>query len=231
MIRPTTTFLSLLVATTLGCATPAAAPEPGGFDDRVRDGFFAGFTGDEAALERAMQLTERVLARNPRHAQAMVWHGAGVYFRAGQAFRRGDTAQGFSLFTRGMREMDQAVALEPDDLAVRIPRGAVLLTSTREIDDPAVSRPLLEKGLGDYHRAHDMQKAKLHELGVHPRGELLFGLADGWSRMGDRQKATEFFQSLRASVPGTEYAARADLWLATGSLPAERTTCVGCHVK
>ena len=40
------------------------------FDLRVRTDFFAGFAGNQQALDRAMKLCEEELARNPANAEA-----------------------------------------------------------------------------------------------------------------------------------------------------------------
>ena len=73
---------------------------------------------------------------NPKHAEALVWHGAGprVPRRHGVPTRR--RADGMELWGRGLAEMDEAVALEPDNVAVRIPRGAMLLQATRNLQPP-----------------------------------------------------------------------------------------------
>jgi len=78
------------------------------------------------------------------------------------------------------------VALAPDNVAVRIPRGAVLLTASHYIPDAGVARPLIADGVADYQRTYDLQKEYFATLGSHPRGELLFGLAEGYSRLGDQ---------------------------------------------
>lgn len=82
--------------------------------------------GDQARFDRAMKLCEETLSRNPRHAEALVWHGAGLMFLAGQAFRRNDPQTGRTLWERGLREMDEAVGLAPENVGVLIPRGATL---------------------------------------------------------------------------------------------------------
>ena len=194
------------------------------FDHVVRNDFFAGFSGNTEAMTRAMQKTEAVLAENAKHAEAMVWHGAGLLSQS-----RGDA----KLFARAMKEMDEAVALEPDNICVRIPRGAVLFNAARSIADlnPDVAKMLTGKAVSDYERAYDLQKSHLSSLGEHPLGELLFGLADGNSRLGNMDKAAEFFDRVSAMLPNTVYAQRAAKWRQTKFLPAAETTCVGCHVK
>jgi tetratricopeptide (TPR) repeat protein len=128
-----------------------------------------------------------------------------------------------------MKEMDGAVALEPDNVGVRIPRGAFLLQATRTMP-PAMSRPLIEKALGDYEHTLGLQASYFATLGDHPKGELLFGLAEGYSRLGDLDSARKYFDRLIHDAPGSGQAPKARLWLDTGTLP--KTTglgCVGCH--
>ena len=105
------------------------------FDHIVRNDFFSGFTGNAEALTRGMNVCEQVLAANPNHAEALVWHGAGLFFQSGQLFQQGKREEGMQLSARGMAEMDKSVALAPDDIGVRIPRGAALLAAARFMPD------------------------------------------------------------------------------------------------
>lgn len=206
-----------------------ARPTEQRFDLVVRGDFFAGFAGDQARLAKGMEACERVLAANPNHAEALVWHGSGLAFNAGMAFQKGDTKRGGELWQRGTEEMDKAVALEPDNVGVRIPRGALLLQATRSMP-PAVIRPLIEKGVGDYEHVLALQSAYFSTLGDHPKGELLFGLAEGYNRLGDGEKARAYFERLIADAPASGQAPKARTWLSTGSVPkSEGLGCVGCH--
>ncbi len=200
------------------------------FDLRVRTDFFAGFAGDQQALDRAMKLCEEELARNPANAEALVWHGSGVFFQSGQFFKAGDRAKGGEYRQRGLAEMDRAVQIAPDNLGVRIPRGAELLTASRYLPNPEMARPLIETGLADFEHTLEIQKLYFDKLGTHQRGELLIGLADGYARLGKDEQATLYFERIRAALPGTPYAANADKWLATKSLTPRESGCIGCHV-
>jgi tetratricopeptide (TPR) repeat protein len=217
-------FFALLV----GVAVQAGAP-PDRFDARVRADFFAGFGGDQVRLARGMDACERTLTESPAHAEALVWHGSGLAFQGGLAFQKGDTQAGMALWTRGMDEMDKAVALAPDNVGVLIPRGAVLLAASRTMP-PAAATPLLEKGLGDYEKTLALQSAFFLTLGDHPKGELLFGLAEGYSRLGQLDKARGYFERLTKDAPGSGQTPKAREWLDTGSLPRSAGVgCVGCH--
>src|SRR5438067_9061144 len=137
---------TFVLALALAVGQTATQPPAQRFDYLVRADFFAGAAGDEARLKKAIDLCERTLAENPKHAEAMVWHGAGLLVRAGQAFQKGDMATGGPLYDRGLKEMNEAVALAPDNPGVLIPRGATLFEATRGMP-PDMARPLLESAV------------------------------------------------------------------------------------
>jgi len=217
----------LVVYTILAICALAVAQER--FDYKIRNYFFSGFTGDSAAMEKGMKICEELLAADPKNAQALVWHGTGVYFQAFSAFQKGDFQTGGQLAQRGMKEMDDAVALAPNDLGVRIPRGAFLLTASRNLPSPAVARPMIERGIADLEKAYEFQHDHLDKLGTHPKGELLLGLADGYTRLGQLEKAQPMIDRIRAEMKGTRYEASATLWSENKSLPAAKAGCLGCH--
>lgn len=200
------------------------------YDEKVRNLFFAGFRGDTVSLDKGMKITEDTLAAEPKHAEARVWHGAGVFFRAGMAFQKGDVSNGAVLWQRGLEEMREAVGLAPDNLGVRIPRGAVLLTASHNVP-PNMAKPLLETGLTDFEHAYKLQERIFHTLGTHPRGELMIGMASAYDRLGQKEKAREWFERMAVELPGTPYETSARLWMETRSLPANQSGCLGCHVK
>jgi hypothetical protein len=222
----------LVVYTTLMvCALVAAlAVAQDRFDFKVRNYFFAGYTGDSAALAKGMKICEDLLAANPKNAEAMVWHGTGVYFQGVSAFQKGDPQAGGQLVQSGMKEMDSAVALAPNDLGVRIPRGAFLLTASRNVPNPAIARPMTERGVSDLEKAYEFQQDHLDKLGTHPKGELLLGLADGYTRLGQPEKAQPMIDRILAEMKGTRYEASATLWKEKKSLPPEKAGCLGCHM-
>jgi tetratricopeptide (TPR) repeat protein len=221
-------LMNLLLALAIAIA-PVQQPEIEWDYRTVRADMFAGLAGDAARFAKAMAACERTLARNPKHPEALVWHGAGVFFQAGQAFQKGDAAAGGRLWERGLAEMNEAVALAPDSLAVVIPRGAVLLQAAR-FTPPQMAQPLVETGVRDYEHVLALQRSYFDKLGDHPKGELLFGLADGYARLGDLAKARTYFERLVADAPTSGQAPRGKAWLETGVVPeAKGLGCFGCH--
>lgn len=199
------------------------------FDHLVRADYFAGLAGDDESLDRAMKLCEETLAKNPKHAEAMVWHGAGLLFISSKFFQKGDIQKGMEFWNRGLKEMDEAVALEPNNVGVLIPRGAALMPASRFVRSPDQSRALLQKGVNDYERVLEIQKTYFANLSGHARGELLFGLAGGWQRLGNAEKSRGYFERIVNEAQGSERQKQAKAFLDTGTLPASTQSCTGCH--
>ena len=218
----------LLSAMTYAFTQPAAAPAAR-FDFAVRADFFAGFSGDMKRFEKAMALCEETLAKNPDHPEALVWHGAGLVFQAGSLLQKGDLPKGMELWGQGLAEMARAVTLAPNDVAVRIPRGASLLEASRHVPPPQDAE-LLTLALGDYEQTLAIQEkaGTFARLSPHAKGELLFGLAEGWSRAGDAQKARRYFTRLTADAASSGRSTYAKAWL-EGKPPASPGRCIGCH--
>jgi tetratricopeptide (TPR) repeat protein len=201
------------------------------FDYLVRADFFAGMAGDQAAFDRAMKLCEQTLAKNPKHAEAMVWHGGGLVFSSSHYFQKGDVQKGMEIWSRGLKEMDRAVELEPNNVGVLIPRGATLIPASRYAQPLEVSKALLQKGVDDYEKVLEMQKTYFAKLSGHARGELLFGLAEGWQRLGNAEKARAYFQRIMNEAAGSDRQKQAKVFLETGEIPSNSQSCVGCHAK
>lgn len=214
----------LLLAAFLGATAICGA---GRFDQTVRNDFVAGFSGDSAALARAIKTTESVLKESPKHPEALVWHGAGLFFLSGQAFQSGDMAKGQELWSRGMREMDEGVALAPDSVGVRAARGNVMITASRTVPE-SMSPELLKRGLADYIRIFELQKDTLAQLPTQSKGELLLTLAELHDRSGNKEQSLELVRRVAAEMPVTTYGKRAQQWLDTGVLPAGQGSCLGC---
>jgi tetratricopeptide (TPR) repeat protein len=198
------------------------------FDFKVRNYFFAGLAGDAASLDKGMKICENILANDPKQPEALVWHGTGLVTESRQAFEKGDEQNGSVLWQRGLDEMDQAAAMSPNDLGVRIVRGAVLLIASQYLPSEA-AHPLIEKGLSDYEKTYSIQGPDLSHLGTHERGELMIGLADGYARLGETEKAQQWFERIQKDLPATPYAKSAATWLETKTLAPRQAGCLSCH--
>jgi hypothetical protein len=201
---------------------------PSRFDHLVRADFFAGFSGDPARLAHGMKLCEETLAADPDHADALVWHGAGLMFLAGEAQTRQDFEAARERSRRGAEELERAHRLAPDSLSVILVRAVVLNASAPRVTDPGRSRTMQRAAVDGFERALAMQGPYLDSLSEHSRGELLGGLAEGWSRLGDLDKARGYVERMARELPDTRYQARARAWLEDGPKPGS-LTCLSCH--
>ena len=54
--------------------------------------------------------------------------------------------------------------------------------------------------------------------------------AEGWNRLGDKEKARRYFDRLIADAPNSGQTPKAREWIATGTIPkSSGASCVGCH--
>ena len=203
------------------------------FDMLVRDDFFAGMMGDKTRLDRGMKTCEQLLATNPKHAEALVWHGGGLIARASQAYRTGNSATGEKLWIQGIDEMNRAVNFEPNNIGVRIGRAATLIGLAQSGWDAHDSQAhaLLESAVTDYEQVYEWQKPRFSEMRIHSRGELLFGLASGWSILGNQRKATEYLNLIVDECDRTPYESEARRWLKKTPPFVVQHDCIGCHVS
>lgn len=220
-----TSFVGLIVVT-LGLAAAAVAQER--FDYQVRDDMFRAFGGNEAAFKNAMAKIDETLAANPDHAEALVWRGAGTYWKAGQAFRAGDVTGARALVAAGMADMDRAIALQPRTIGVLIPRAAVLLVAARNQPEPTRARELAALAAVDYEAALALRQPAFAGLGQHNRGEYLSGLAEAWALAGEREKSEAYLRRILAELPGSPYAERASVKLGDWS-DRRPLNCQSCH--
>jgi len=200
------------------------------FDLIVREDIFAGFQGDETALARGQTECENALKKNKKNAEAMVWLGAIKVFKAGTLFGQNKPLEALPMWTSGLKNMDDAVKLDPDNVGVRIPRASVLLPAARNTP-PSMSTPLLKTVQGDFEYIYKKQADHLDSLDNHSRGELRMGLADTYRLLGQLDKSKEQLEAITKELPDTEYATNAQNWLSAAPTTKLAHSCIGCHSK
>jgi tetratricopeptide (TPR) repeat protein len=240
---------SLLVFSTAALGAAPSGPVPGSlpatvapavnsidrFDDSVRDDFFDGMLhGDQVAFDRGMKSCADTLAKKPLYAPALSWQGCGFLYQSGHAFQAGDIQKGMDLWQRGLKEMNAAVDLQPENLQVIIPRGATFLGIAKYDPDRAEGRGLLKTGVADFEKTLQREQAIFATLSVHSRGELLSGLASGYLQLGEREKALPYLNQIIRDLPESAYATRASELLliadpAALKHKARAMSCIGCH--
>jgi len=229
----TITIGVVAMVTLLALAAVVGAQGPGTVRSAGTD-LLAGLVGDMVRFERGMRTLEDILSSNPNDLEAKVLHGNGVMARAGEAFKVGNNEKAMQLWQSGLDEMAQAVDAAPDNLFVRARRGVFMISASRSTP-PQMAKPLLETAVVDFGKVLEIREREhtLAERSVHQRGELLTSLADGWDRLGDKEKARGYFERITKDLKGTVYEQRANAWLENKpeAKAADFFACTGCHVE
>ncbi|MEM9942749.1 MAG: hypothetical protein AAF939_14395 [Planctomycetota bacterium] len=203
------------------------------FDFEVREDFFEGiFNEDEEAFARAMTKCEQALAKNPNNWEALVWLGSGFVYRSGQTQEAGNEELATNELTEGLAMMHQACAMAPDDVSVLIPRAATLVQIGRTVPLSKSERlAILNLAVYDYEKTYELQQAYFDSLSSHAKGELLFGLGDGWHQLNNKTKSKGYFEQVVSLSPESEQAKLAKMFL-TGKIDKSvlaNRNCAGCH--
>jgi len=221
------------VVTLLALAAVVGAQGPGTVRSAGTD-LLGGLVGDMVRFERGMRTLDEILSKNPNDIEAKVLHGNGVMARAGEAFKVGDNEKAIQLWQTGLDEMAQAVNAAPDNVFVRARRGVFMISASRSTP-PQMAKPLLETAVADFERVLQIREKDhtLADRSVHQRGELLSSLADGWNRLGETEKARDYFVRITKDLKGTVYEQRANAWLENKpeTRSADFFACTGCHVE
>ena len=207
---------------------PAGAQEPERFDEKVRELFFAGFAGNQDALQHGMAMCEETLADDPDHPGALVWQASGWFYESSFAFAQGDVEAGMALYNKSVAQFDRAVALAPNSLETLIPRAAVYLSTAPYVEHAPTRIGLLETVVDDYTKALEIQEPYFDSLSLHGQGEFLGALAEALWLLERRDESKVYLNRILAELPETPYALMAQRQLDN---PEERAqlTCLGCH--
>ena len=223
-------FSNLLARTALYTLAIPALFGAQRLDFAVRNDFFAGFSGNQDAFERAMKASSEVIAASPDDcAEALAWHGSGLSLLAGRKFQAGDYEAGGGMWARGNAEMERAGKMAPDAIGVLIPRAAAWFAASRGMPKEQ-GTPLLKKAIADYEHVYELQKDIFDGLNIHNKSELLFGMADGYARLENAEKARLYFEKLAALGAGSGHLQQARSYLDSGKYTVTGVGCAGCHV-
>jgi hypothetical protein len=186
-----------------------------GFERRVRDDYFAALRGDEAALARVERVCDEVLAREPQHAEALVWKGSVLAVRSGKAYRGLSIRTGQRLWDQSLALMARARELEPGNASIMLARGQCLIHMAGFHLDRRVRRELTALGVQDLTGVMPLIAERFPRWTPSEQGELLTTLAQGHDRLGQTEQARVLYQRVLDELPGTPHAQRAKGWMDT----------------
>lgn len=171
-------------------------PEVLKFDEALQTDFAKAMSGDAAALARATERADKILASNPTDAETLAWRGSANAAGAGKAFQSGNFQEGWTQWQKGLTEMDKAVELAPNSFIVRIVRGSTYLNAAKRFPDPTVAKDLRGKGVADYEKILSMTDEKSVKMAATQKPRILNSLIEAYEKAGDTAKAAVYREQL-----------------------------------
>lgn len=200
----------------------------------VREDIFAGFLeGDMKRFGVGEQKLERILAANPKAADAWGWRGGAELYRAVLASEAGD-AQGFeSRYAKAKEYFARAAAILEGIPQYQQGQHAIMGGSYAVMSDRLPGKYKREgwQLVREHYTAlRELQKADFDQLPPHFRGEVMAGLAQAAQRLGEEENAKRLTAELVAALPNTPYAVFGKRWLEKPETMAKsKLACSTCH--
>lgn len=182
------------------------------FITHYRQEFFAVFKGDYPRFEKAYAEIEKMVAKNPKDARAMVWLGNGQLVKSGLLMTK-NKAKGLELLRKSSVSLDKAVALKPDDPNIYMMRAATLYMEGQYYPKEMVDKSVWERLRDDCTKFLGFLGPKIGQVSVHMRGETYGELGIAYLNLGDKAKAKWAFEKILEKDRDTDYGKRAALEL------------------
>lgn len=193
-----TRITALFAVMLFGSTAIFAQNETAKFDNDLMTEFSKALQGDSASYESAMAKAEKILAANPKDSQTLVWAGSATLAQSGQAFMAGNFAEGGKLWAEGRRQMDEAVALDGENIEVLIVRGSTYLSASAKYPIKEEADKLRSLGTADLEKIVGATDGKTIEKSAGIRAKAITILAKHYEAAGDKEKAEIYRKMLTA---------------------------------
>jgi hypothetical protein len=226
-------LLAFIVVT----ATAAQSPDPPLSDTRlsvhtlVREDIFAGFLDDNLdRLAKAERNIEVLLKDRPtQRANLLAWKAGATTYRAILALEAGKAEEFERLFSDARAGFAEASTLSSgSDGVAPITGGTMALFADRL---PAKYRGTAWTQAYDaYSLLWKQQNAKIEQMPLHFKGEVLAGLTQAAQRTGRHDEAALYLDRMLVLLADTQYEETARQWKADPASAAKTNlTCKSCH--
>ena len=197
----------------------------------VREDMFAGWLDNNSArLARAEQNIETLLKERPEQkANLLAWRAGATTFRAVTAHAAGQSAEFEALYAKAREDFAAAAAIPSGNEGVAAIIGGTLALFADRLPekDRAAAWAL---AYDNYSLLWKQQGARIEQMPVHFKGEVLAGLTLSAQRTGRSEEMTQYLDRMLTVLTNTPYEATAKKWKEDpASAATTNLTCKNCH--
>ncbi len=193
-----------------------------GFDRLVMADYVKAAGGDSAALERLLGACAEAIEVDAENAEALAWRGAARMFEAGAASDSGDMMAAMTHVNKALADLARAGSLEMDNPGVRIIAAQTLLVLAQNHPIEQMAKGYATQGIE--HATAGL--ASLHgNWGAQPialKGRLMSDVAAAHERLGEPNKARDWYNRVIGAVPGSVWAQQAQAKIDAMDAAADR---------
>jgi hypothetical protein len=230
-------FKGGLLALVIVSATAAQSPDPPLSETRLtvhtllREDIFAGFLDDNLdRFSRAERNIEVLLKERPsQRANLLAWKAGAATYRAVLAHESGKADDFERLFAEARAGFAEAASLgSGNDGVIAITGGSLALFADRL---PGKHRAAgWSQAYDAYSLLWKQQGARIEQMPLHFKGEVLAGLTQSAQRTGRTEEAATYLGKMLVVLADTQYEAAAQKWKADpASAATTNLTCKSCH--
>src|SRR5688572_4349596 len=197
----------------------------------LREDVFGGWLDNNPErLARAEQNIETLLKERPEQkANLLAWRGGATTFRAISAHAAGQGAEFETLYAKAREDFAAAAAIPSgnDGVAAIIGGTLALFADRLPEKDRAAAWAL---AYDNYALLWKQQGARIEQMPVHFKGEVLAGLTQSAQRTGRSDETAQYLDRMLTVLANTPYEAMAKKWKEDpASAASSNLTCKNCH--
>ena len=229
---------ALVVSVVIG-ASAAQSPDALLSDTRLtvhtllREDVFGGFLGNDLGrMAKAEANIESLMNSRPdQKANLLAWRSGAAMKRAVVAHEAGQAqefARQFAIARDGFAEAAKLATSGQNDAVAAITGGTLAILADSL---PAEHRAAAwAQAYDNYSLLWKQQGARIENMPVHFKGEVLAGMAQSAQRTGRSEESAQFVEKMLTMLANTPYEAMAKQWKADPATAATTNlTCKNCH--
>ncbi len=150
-----------------------------------------GVEGDKKAVKRAKKLFQKLLEINPQNVEALAWYGSVLTLRGRDVLF---PVSKLGYVSNGIKKMDKAVELVPDNIGVR------MIRAHNSLNLPGIFHRI-KIAITDFEHLLTLRQEKQQEFSKALLAKIFLGLGSAYKKKEDIIKARENWQKAVEVLP------------------------------